>query len=78
MTHCGITINLMDCYMLEKVLYLYKGEMPENTKITLKNDTSGIADNAFSYCTNLTNIKIPDSVTIIGAWAFLVVQILQL
>ena len=53
-----------------KVLYLYKGEMPENTKITLKNDTSGIADNAFSYCTNLTNIKIPDSVTIIGAWAF--------
>ena len=53
-----------------KVLYLYKGEMPENTKITLKNDTSGIADNAFSYCTNLTNIKIPDSVTIIGEWAF--------
>ena len=53
-----------------KVLYLYKGEMPENTKITLKNDTSGIAENAFSYCTNLTNIKIPDSVTIIGAWAF--------
>ena len=40
-----------------KVLYLYKGEMPENTKITLKNDTSGIADNAFSYCTNLTNTK---------------------
>ena len=29
MTHCGITINLMDCYMLEK-FYIY-------TKVKYKN-----------------------------------------
>ncbi len=53
-----------------KVAYKYKGEMPENTSIILKNDTLGIADFAFSWCLGLTSITIPDSVTSIGSSAF--------
>ena len=45
-----------------KVVYDYKGEMPENTSITLENGTKGIADSAFSGCKNLNSITIPNSV----------------
>ena len=51
-----------------KVAYEYKGEMPENTLITLEEGTTGIADSAF-FCRNLKSITIPDSVTSIGNWA---------
>ncbi len=53
-----------------KVAYQYKGEMPENTSITLKEGTKGVAGSAFKDCYNLTNITIPDSVTNIGEYAF--------
>ena len=53
-----------------KVAYRYKGTMPENTSISLKEGTLGIADYAFSYCYTLTNIVIPNSVTNIGKFAF--------
>lgn len=53
-----------------KVAYDYKGEMPANTNIVLKEETKGIADHVFHGCTSLTSITIPDSVTSIGESAF--------
>ena len=53
-----------------KVAYKYKGTMPSNTSIVLKEGTLGIADDAFEGCTGLTSVTIPDSVTNIGDFAF--------
>ncbi len=53
-----------------KVAYKYKGTMPSNTSILLKEGTLGIADSAFEGCTGLTSITIPNSVTSIGEHAF--------
>ena len=54
-----------------KVAYQYKGRMPENTSIILKDGTLGLAGYAFSGCGNLVSVSIPDSVTTIGEYAFL-------
>ena len=53
-----------------KVAYKYKGTMPNNTSIVLKEGTLGIADDAFYDCTGLTSVTIPNSVTSIGVDAF--------
>lgn len=48
----------------------YKGIMPENTSLRLKNETVGIASRAFKNYKNLKYITIPDSVKYIGKEAF--------
>lgn len=53
-----------------KVVYTCKGEMPVYTNLTLKSDTTGIADKAFAEQENLYRIIIPDSVSVIGFGAF--------
>ena len=52
------------------VAYKYKGTMPNGTTIVLKEGTKGIAGEAFSNCTGLTSVTIPNSVTSIGSGAF--------
>ena len=53
-----------------KVAYKYKGDMPENISVTIKDGTLGIAGSAFSGCSGLTSVTIPNSVTSIGNYAF--------
>ena len=53
-----------------KVYYTYKGTMPENTSIVIKDGTKGIAGEAFYDKRNLVEITIPDSVTNIGNSSF--------
>ena len=55
---------------LGAVLYKYKGTMPENTAITVKEGTKSIADFAFEDCAGLTSVQMPSSVRIIGDGAF--------
>ena len=52
------------------VLYKYKGTMPANTNIIVKDGTKEVTDYAFSGCSGLTSITIPNSVTSIGYGAF--------
>ena len=58
------------CLYIGKCLYQYRGEMPENTHIDVKEGTTMICGAAFSDCSSLTSITIPNSVTSIGSWAF--------
>ena len=59
-----------DTIYLGRVAYGYKGTMPDNTTITLKEGTLGIAERAFSRCDGLTNIILPDGLITIGDGAF--------
>ena len=55
---------------LGKVAYKYKGTMPANTAIVVKEGTTEIADKAFYECSGLTSVEIPSSVTSISSSAF--------
>lgn len=52
------------------ILYCYKGEMPENTSIAVREGTRNIAGGAFEECSNLISVTIPEGVTNIGEEAF--------
>ena len=53
-----------------KFYYAYKGEMPNNTAITIKDGTKGIVQSSFNGCHNLISVTIPDGLTSIGSYAF--------
>ena len=50
------------------MLYSYKGDMPSNTDVTIKDGTIGIACSAFISCKNLVSVKIPNSIINIGGF----------
>ena len=52
------------------IAYKYKGKMPDNTTISIKDGTIGIGEGAFSGCSNLASITLPNSITTIGSSAF--------
>ena len=53
-----------------KVLYEYKGEMPEETALVIPEGIEVIARGAFRGCKNLTAVTFPESLEEIGANAF--------
>lgn len=50
--------------------YTYKGDMSENTDLTVKDGIKGIAEYAFTDCKNLAEIRLPESIVHIGKGAF--------
>ena len=52
------------------IVYGYKGTMPENASIVIKEGTIAIVENAFLNCTGLTSIEVPATVTHVGKNAF--------
>jgi len=55
---------------LNNLLFGYKGTMPENTSINVREGTISINSSAFSNKNNLISIKLPESITRIGSYAF--------
>lgn len=53
-----------------KFAYGYKGEMPENYSLVLKQGTVGIANRAFIQQSNLTEITVPNTLSCVGANSF--------
>lgn len=49
-----------------KVFYTYKGDVPENTIINIKEGTKGIATLAFGSSDNIVEVNVPESVEKIG------------
>ena len=55
---------------INNILYSYKGNMPANTSITVKDGTTSIASQCFSWQSNLVSIILPDSLENINDSAF--------
>lgn len=56
---------------IDNWLYGYKGEMPEDFDLSIKEGTKGIVDYAFEECVNLIVVTISESVLYIGDAAFI-------
>lgn len=55
---------------LGALAYKYKGEMPDDEHIIIRDGTKSIGQQAFLNCKGLRSITIPESVHEIGKWAF--------
>ena len=55
---------------LGTVAFKYKGIMPENTTVVLKEGTTQVYSDCFYGCYNMISLTIPESVTSIGSRAF--------
>lgn len=53
-----------------KIAYKYKGIMPKNASISIKEGTIAVADYAFSHCDSLAKITFPNSLERIDDYAF--------
>lgn len=62
--------NLSGLVYLGSVAYKYVGTMPDNTEIVVNDGTVTIGPSAFSFCTNLKNITLPESLVTIEERAF--------
>ena len=50
--------------------YKYKGTMPADTKVVVRNGTKSLAGDAFAECSNLSGITLPDGLVYIGLDCF--------
>ena len=55
---------------LKQVFYTYKGAMPVDKELTIKEGTTVIADYALEERSELKALKLPDGLKTIGAWSF--------
>ena len=53
-----------------KLLYKYKGEMPLNSNIVVKDGTETICESAFDGCKGITSISLPSSLKQVHNYAF--------
>lgn len=59
------------CIYINSILYLFKTEdYSQSVSVDIKDGTTEICGNAFSGCTGLYHISIPNTVTSIGEYAF--------
>ena len=62
-------LTVGDVY-IGKCYYKYAGAMYEDTEITVKDGTVGVAERAFSGCSKLVKVTLPNTLKYIGANAF--------
>ena len=55
---------------INKVLYKYKGSMPENTALEIRDSTLNVSPYAFEGCDGITSVKVPLNVKKIARTAF--------
>jgi hypothetical protein len=55
---------------LGKIAFRWKGAMPRNTSVAIREGTVSIAGSAFYGCEGLASVTLPDSLAAIDAWAF--------
>ena len=55
---------------LNNIALGYKGEMPDNTEITIREGTTCVSSEAFIFTDKLVSVVIPESVTEIGNFSF--------